>query len=263
MLFSLLFELMTEGAASAFAKKHGKSKRKKHPPVLILTDLTARGNNRLAIEVAKGLDGEFISAAPMQVYRGMNIGTGKIRVEETDGIPHFMIDILDPTEPFSAEQFKELAGKLILEILERGHLPIVSGGTGEYIQALLTDSVYNSRLFVLKDEKEKTYSEIRQQVDRMFSDGLVEEVKSLVQQGLTRDHSSMQCIGYREVLDYLEGRCDYDTAVKNVMLDTRDLVKSQIEAFRDSKEVIWLDRSALKDDDILECEINRFAEGLF
>lgn len=106
-------------------------------PLIILAGPTAVGKTGLSIALAKALDGEIISADSMQVYRGMDIGTAKIRPEEMQGIPHHLIDILEPQEEFNVVSFAKRGKKAISEIAARGKLPIVVGGTGFYIQALL------------------------------------------------------------------------------------------------------------------------------
>ena len=108
-------------------------------PLVILTGPTAVGKTELSISLAKAIGGEIISADSKQVYKYMNIGTAKIRQEEMEGVPHHLIDILEPDVAFNVAMFKELAKKAADEIYERGHKPIVVGGTGFYIQALLYD----------------------------------------------------------------------------------------------------------------------------
>ena len=106
-------------------------------PLIILTGPTAVGKSGLSLQLAKLLNGEIISADSMQVYRGMDIGTAKLMPSEMQGIPHHLIDILDPTEAFDVTLFQKLAGDAVREISDRGHVPILVGGTGFYIQALL------------------------------------------------------------------------------------------------------------------------------
>ena len=106
------------------------------PPLLVLLGPTAVGKTRLSIEIAKTFGCEIISGDSIQVYRGMDIGTGKISLEEQAGIPHHLIDILEPTEPFSAAAFQEFAHQAIMEIRGRGKLPFIVGGTGLYIESL-------------------------------------------------------------------------------------------------------------------------------
>lgn len=108
-------------------------------PLVILTGPTAVGKTSLSLSLAKELDGEIVSADSMQVYRYMDIGTAKIREEERQGITHHLIDVLDPWEDFNVVRFQKMAREALEEIWERGHIPIVTGGTGFYIQALLYD----------------------------------------------------------------------------------------------------------------------------
>lgn len=107
--------------------------------LLVIIGPTAVGKTKLSIELAKRFNGEIISGDSMQVYKGMDIGTAKIKEEEKEGIPHYLIDIKEPDEPFSAAEFQELANTMILDIQHRGKLPIIVGGTGLYIQSVIYD----------------------------------------------------------------------------------------------------------------------------
>ena len=109
----------------------------KKKPLLILTGPTAVGKTALSIRLAKAVDGEIVSADSMQVYRGMDIGSAKVTKEEMDGVPHHLIDVLDPEEDFNVVLFQQMAMKAIASIQERGKLPILTGGTGFYIQSVL------------------------------------------------------------------------------------------------------------------------------
>jgi len=108
-------------------------------PLIVLTGPTAAGKTGLSIELAKRINGAIISADSMQVYRHMDIGSAKITREEMDGIPHYLIDVLEPYEEFSVHLFKQMAEKALEEIYANGMIPIIVGGTGFYIQALLYD----------------------------------------------------------------------------------------------------------------------------
>ena len=123
----------------------------KKKPLIILTGPTAVGKTKASIGLAKAVDGEIISADSMQVYRHMDIGSAKIKPEEMEGVPHHLIDVLEPDEEFHVVKFQELAKKAMREIWERGHIPIVTGGTGFYIQALLYDIDFD------ENEKEDAY----------------------------------------------------------------------------------------------------------
>ncbi|SFR99491.1 tRNA (adenosine(37)-N6)-dimethylallyltransferase MiaA [Anaeromicropila populeti] len=111
-------------------------------PLIILTGPTAVGKTDLSIALAKEIGGEIISADSMQVYKDMNIGTAKITKEEMQGVPHYLIDVLEPSDDFNIVLFQNYALKYLDEIYQRGKIPIVAGGTGFYIQALLYDVAF-------------------------------------------------------------------------------------------------------------------------
>ena len=107
--------------------------------LVILTGPTAVGKTSLSINLAKAINGEIISADSMQVYKGMDIGTAKVTPDEMDGIKHYLIDVIEPTEDFHVVKFKEMVESAINEIYAKGKIPIICGGTGFYIQAILYD----------------------------------------------------------------------------------------------------------------------------
>ena len=300
-------------------------------PLVILTGPTAVGKTALSIKLASEIGGEIISADSMQVYRQMNIGSAKIKPEEMGGIPHHMIDILEPEEEFNVCLFEKLALEAMEQIYERGHIPVVVGGTGFYIQALLyqidfteeeTDtayrdklwqlgeekgnhylhellrkvdpksaeeihennrkrviralefyencgkpisthnkdqrqktSAYNSCYFVLTDDRKKLYERIESRVDQMLSKGLVDEVRTLKERGCNASMVSMQGLGYKEILEYLDGRCSLLEAVEKIKKETRHFAKRQLTWFRREKDVIWLDKQAFAydEDAVLSC----------
>lgn len=128
-----------------------KEKQNKCSPLVVLTGPTAVGKTELSIALAKKIGGEIISADSMQVYRHMDIGSAKIRPDEMQGVPHYLIDTFSPDEEFHVVKFQEYAKRYIKEILARGNVPILVGGTGFYIQAVLydidfTESKENSKL---------------------------------------------------------------------------------------------------------------------
>ncbi len=106
-------------------------------PLVILTGPTAVGKTALSVAFAKAINGEIISADSMQVYRHMDIGSAKVTKEEMEGVPHHLIDVLEPAEEFNVVLFQKMARQAAEEIESRGHIPILVGGTGFYIQALL------------------------------------------------------------------------------------------------------------------------------
>ncbi len=287
-------------------------------PLIILTGPTSVGKSALSIALAKAVNGEIISADSMQVYRHMDIGTAKLKKEEMQGIPHYLIDELEPDEEFNVVKFKQLARGYMEEIYAKNKIPILVGGTGFYIQAVLYDieftenesdnsyrkeleqlvlekgadylhdmlakadpesakaihpnnqkrviraleylkqtgerisshneeqrqrvSPYNFCYFVLTKDRAKLYETINQRVDLMLAEGLIEEVKLLSKKGYHKNLVSMQGLGYKEVLAYLEGECSLEEAVELIKRDTRHFAKRQITWFKREKEVIWLDK---------------------
>ena len=123
----------------------------KKRPLIVLTGPTAVGKTALSVKLAKAVNGEIISADSMQVYKGMDIGSAKISKEEMEGIPHHLIDVLDPSEEFNIVKFKELSLKAMEEIYAKGKIPIIAGGTGFYIQSVLYDIAFEN------NEDERTY----------------------------------------------------------------------------------------------------------
>ena len=294
-------------------------------PLVILTGPTAVGKTKLSIALAKAVGGEIISADSMQVYRRMDIGSAKIRREEMQGVPHHLIDVLDPKEEFHVVRFQALAREALSGIYERGRIPIVAGGTGFYIQALLydidfteneenpglrrelerlakergpealhgmlqeadpeaagqihannvkrviralefyrltgkkisrhnreqrgKDTPYEAAYFVLNDERGRLYERIDRRVDLMLEEGLLEEVKALRAEGCTREMVSMQGLGYKELLAYLEGECSLEEAVRILKRDTRHFAKRQLTWFRRERDVIWVDKAAFSYDE--------------
>ncbi|MEL0537686.1 tRNA (adenosine(37)-N6)-dimethylallyltransferase MiaA [Staphylococcus debuckii] len=124
------------------------------PLLVVIVGPTAVGKTELSIELAKRVDGEIISGDSMQVYKGMDIGTAKVSETEMESVPHYLIDILSPDETFSAFDFKMRAQQLITEITERGHVPIIAGGTGLYIQSLIYDYPFDKEEISAEKEKE-------------------------------------------------------------------------------------------------------------
>lgn len=307
--------------------------------VVVICGPTASGKTALGVALAKALDGEVVSADSMQVYRGMDIGSAKIRPREMQGVPHHLVDVLDPVQEFNVVVFQKLCRQAMEGIYGRGHIPILTGGTGFYIQALLRDidfteneenteyrrqleqlaavkgsqvlhemltavdpaaaqaihahnikrmiralefhyltgekiSEHNEReaerqspyrycYFVLNDDREKLYQRIEIRVDQMLEEGLVEEVRRLMDQGCRRDMVSMQGLGYKEILDYLEGDITLEEAVYRIKRDTRHFAKRQLTWFRREKDVIWINKPDFGYDDrkILEVMRRRLQEA--
>lgn len=298
---------------------------KKKEPLIILTGPTAVGKTALSIRLAQAVGGEIISADSMQVYRHMDIGSAKVTAKEMDGVPHHLIDVLEPSDEFHVVIFQKMAKQAIQEIRKRGHIPIVAGGTGFYIQALLYDidftkeedaggtirqelealtaekgnsyvhallrevdpasaeaihenntkrviraleyyrltgekisihneterqkeSPYQFLYYVLNTDRSILYERINQRVDKMMEEGLVEEVQRLKDMGMTRGMVSMQGLGYKEILDYLNGECSLSEAVDILKRDTRHFAKRQITWFKRERDVRWLYLPDFSDD---------------
>ena len=292
-------------------------------PLVILTGPTAVGKTALSIGLAKAIGGEIISADSMQVYRGMDIGSAKIRPDEMEGVPHHLIDVLDPEDEFHVVLFQKLVKEAMEIIYRNGHIPILTGGTGFYIQAVLYDidftesgedmsyreSLENlaeekgaetlhemlrkvdpvsaeeihannikrviraleyfqqtgepiSAYFVLNAPRPLLYERIDRRVDEMLENGLVEEVERLRERGCTRELVSMQGLGYKEILAWLDGEISYEEAVEILKRDTRHFAKRQITWFKRERDVIWIDKDAFDYDEkkILDFMIRELKE---
>ncbi len=288
-------------------------------PLIILTGPTAVGKTKTSIALAKAIGGEIISADSMQVYKDMDIGSAKITKEEMEGVPHYLIDVLSPDEEFHVVKFQKMAKEALTAIYEKGKIPIVAGGTGFYIQALLydidfteneEDSAYRAELetiarkkgaeylhamlrevdpksavdihannvkrviralefykqtgtrisehnekerlkespydfcyFVLNDDRRNLYERIDARIDEMLGAGLIAEVAALKNRGFTKEMVSMQGLGYKEILDYLNGELSLEEAVYILKRDTRHFAKRQITWFKRERDVIWVNKN--------------------
>ena len=285
--------------------------------LLVIAGPTASGKSSLAVQLAKRWNGEVISADSMQVYRRMDIGTAKVTPEEMEGVPHHLIDVLEPQEEWNVALFQEQASAAIRDIASRGRLPILCGGTGFYLHALLYDTQFDeepgqkkirkaleARLqeegpeqlhqelqaidplsaeaihphnakrviraleyyqlhgtpisahnqeqkkkvspfdlcyLALSMDRQKLYDRIDLRVDQMVAQGLVQEVRSLTEEGLSAGMTAMQGLGYKEILPYLNGACTLEEAVRILKRDTRHFAKRQLTWLRAEKDVRWID----------------------
>ena len=275
-------------------------------PLIILTGPTAVGKTDLSIKIAKDLDAEIISADSMQIYEYMDVGSAKVTKEEMDGIHHYMIDEVKPDFKFSVSEFQLRADKYIDEIIEKNKLPLVTGGTGLYLNSLIynmdfaksdannelreslrleleehgidymheklrsldeesanrihknntkrviralevclsgekmndfsRDLKFNDKyepiIIVLNRERDHLYERINKRVDIMLEKGLIDEVKNLLNMGYSKDLVSMQGIGYKEIIKYLDGEYTYDEAIEVIKRDSRRYAKRQITWFK-------------------------------
>jgi len=282
--------------------------------ILVLVGPTAAGKSRLAVRLADEIGAEIITADSMQVYRDLDIGTAKPSTEERAGIPHHLIDIADPDETFHAARYQKEADRAIAEVLARGHVPFVVGGTGLYVKALLhglfhdptpprherwrdpfreqeqpgedpramlnrldpataerihpNDSArtrralevllrtgrsitalqndhgfrenrYRALLLGLSLPREELYRRINARADWMVEQGLLEEVRSLLGRGTGRETPAMRGLGYRHMVQFLQGSIPLEDAVETLKRDTRHYAKRQITWFCNQEKVTW------------------------
>lgn len=288
-------------------------------PVVILVGPTAVGKTEVAIGLAKELAGEIVTADSMQVYKGMDIGTAKPTLAEQNGVPHHLIDIVSPDESFNVARYREMAHAVIADIHARERLPIVSGGTGLYVRAVLdefalpgsgSDPNVRARLTAeaeqhgkqalyerlvemdpetaerlhpndvrrviralevyettgktmsqhLKEAQQKTpryhairigltrpraelYRRINQRVEQQVADGLVDEVRGLMQR-YHLNKTARQALGYKEIIDYLEGKSTFEEAIERLKRETRRYAKRQYTWFRRDEQLRWFDLHA-------------------
>ncbi|MCI5586708.1 MAG: tRNA (adenosine(37)-N6)-dimethylallyltransferase MiaA [Lachnospiraceae bacterium] len=300
--------------------------------LIILTGPTAVGKTELSIGLAKAIDGEIISADSMQVYKGMDIGTAKISKQQMKGVKHWLIDELSPKEEFNVNVFKKKCDAYMEDIYSRGKIPILVGGTGFYIQAVLYDidfeetdadnsyrnklqnfaeihgaealhdelkkidpesakaihpnnvkrviraieyfeqtgeqiskhnerernkeSPYSFRYYVLSLPRDILYERINKRVDIMRDMGLEDEVKRLLSEGCTKDMVSMQGLGYKEIIDALEGNITIDEAFEKIKKETRHFAKRQFTWFKREKNVTWLDKEKFDESELLDYIVN-------
>ena len=296
--------------------------------ILVIGGPTAVGKTELSIDLAKRLNGEIISADSMQIYKYMDIGSAKVSKGEMNGVVHHLIDVVDPSINFSVADYKEQGEKAIKEIISRGKLPIIVGGTGLYINSLTCNmnfteaekdeeyrkeldklanehgnnyihemlkeidpisyneihannrkrdiralevykltgnpfssynagedfykSEYDVHYYVLTMDREKLYERINLRVDIMMEKGLLEECIKLKEMGYTSSMQSMQGIGYKEILYYLEGNVKLQEAINMIKQGSRNYAKRQLTWFRRDKRVTFLDKDKLSYVEILE-----------
>jgi len=276
-------------------------------PLMIVAGATASGKSDAAVALAERLNGEIVSADSMQVYRYMDIGTAKPTAEEMCGIPHYLVDELLPDAEYSAAIFQQKAKVYIEDIAARGKTPIVCGGTGFYINALLyetdftetisdaafreqklavaasrgndflhkqlqvidpdaaaaihannvrrviraleyhaqtgrrisehnteerqRESAYDAQMVVLVRERAALYERIERRVDKMLAEGLVAEVEAILARGYSEKLPSMQGLGYKEIVRYINGEYTLEEAVRVLKRDTRHFAKRQFTWF--------------------------------
>ena len=290
------------------------------PKIICVAGPTASGKTALAVELAKGLGGEVISCDSMQIYRHMDIGTAKPTREEMQGIPHHMIDVADPAEEFSVSRYCQMATPILEDILARGKIAVIAGGTGLYMDSLIRGNdfapfpatgrrqelgeqadregmaemltwlrsvdpetgdklhmadrkriiraleVYLETGIPISEHNRRTqavppkfqaswlgltfadrtqlYRRIDLRVELMLRQGLLKEIRDLLDRGVPRSCTAMQAIGYKEFLDALDGKCPLEEAVAQVQQSSRRYAKRQLTWFRRNEKIHWLVRRA-------------------
>ena len=286
------------------------------PKVMVICGPTASGKTALSIELAKKINGEIISSDSMQIYKDMDIGTAKPSKEEMQGIQHYLLDFVEPSQRYSVAEFKKDAEKAIEEILQKGKTPIIVGGTGLYVDSLIygieyqtiefdeqyrkqleervekegLETLYNEakkidpqaiekisandkkrilrileiykatgknkteqelesrkngvkydyKVFAINMDREKLYERINKRVDIMIENGLIEEVEKLLEK-YKEFPTAMQGLGYKEVVEYLQGKVSKEEMIENIKRETRRYAKRQLTWFRKNKQTIWIE----------------------
>lgn len=283
------------------------------PKVIVIVGPTASGKTSASIKLAKEINGEIISADSMQIYKEMNIGTAKPTFEEMQGIKHYLIDFISPDENYNVTLYKKEAEKAIDEILLKGKVPIIVGGTGLYVSTLINgiefsevdedkeyrkemeelakekgneflhlmlekvdkdsadnidknnvrrviraleiykvtgktktqldkesikETKYDYKVYGIETPRDELYERINLRVDKMLEDGLVQEVKDLVS-NYNVSKTALQGLGYKEVIEYLNGRLSYEEMVEKIKQESRRYAKRQMTWFRREKSIKW------------------------
>ena len=300
--------------------------------VIVICGPTASGKTALSIELAKQINGEIVSCDSMQIYKDMDIGTAKPTVEEMQGIKHYLIGYVSPEERYSVADYKTDAKKAIKEIIDKGKMPIVVGGTGLYLDSLIYEIEYQDikldeeyrkkleeeveekglvvlyerakqivekaigkispndkkrilrileiyhatgktktqqeiesrkkeveydyKVYGLEWDRQKLYDRINKRVDMMIEQGLIEEVKQILDNYDTFP-TAMQGLGYKEVVEYLEGKLTKEEMIEKIKMETRRYAKRQLTWFRKNKQTIWLDA-----EDTLQNNIHRILKDI-
>ena len=286
------------------------------PKVIVIVGPTASGKSGVAIELAKKINGEIVSADSMQVYREMNIGTAKVTEEEAAGIKHYLIDVASPAETFNVAMYKSMAEEAIREIIAKGKTPIVVGGTGLYVSTLVNgielsevknddrirkkleerltnegidvvfqelqkvdpeaaqvidknntrrviraleiyeatgktktqldresikEVAFDYQIFGILTDREELYDRLNKRVDCMIEQGLIEEVKSL-REKYTFSQTALQGLGYKEVIEFLDGTITKEEMIEKLKMETRRYAKRQMTWFRRDDRIHWATR---------------------
>jgi tRNA dimethylallyltransferase len=282
-------------------------------PLIVIAGPTGSGKSELALRVAERFHGEIVNCDSLQVYRGFDVGTAKLTVEERRGIAHHLIDLLDPGELFTAGEYARIGRSVLREIAERGRVPVIAGGTGFYLRALLEglspgptrDERLRARLLAreqrrtgslhrilsrldreaaerihpndahktlralemrllraapstsqqepeklqgfrvwkigLNPPREQLYQRLNLRLERMFGQGLEEEVRGLLARGTSPQAKPFESLGYKETLLWLRGELTREKAIEAAQIATRQYAKRQLTWFRREADMHWFD----------------------
>ena len=242
--------------------------RKHKPKVIAIVGLTASGKSDMALMIAKEIGGEVIAADSRTVYRGMNIGTAKpngqrgtsdpatISIKKmfqekplmVEGVAHWGFDLVDPDEDFTVADFKVYAEQKIEEITKRGHVAVIVGGTGLYVQALIDnfgfdqtkgEVKYDALQIGIDIDRKVVCERIDERVDKMVAEGLVDEVRVL-REKFGCEVKSMTGIGYRQICAFLDSYIKLVDAIDLVKRETRHYAKRQITWFKRDDRIVWV-----------------------
>ncbi len=285
------------------------------PKVIVICGPTASGKTTLSIQLAQKINGEIISSDSMQIYKDMNIGTAKPDQQEMQGIKHYLLDFVEPNQRYSVADYKKDAENAIEDILQKGKVPIIVGGTGLYVDSLIygieypniefdenyrkelerrvekegleklyekakkidpqamkkisrndqkrilrvleiynatgktkteqeiesrkNEVKYDYRVFAINMDREKLYDRINKRVDVMIQKGLIEEVENLLKK-YNEFPTAMQGLGYKEVVEYIQGKVLKEDMIENIKRESRRYAKRQITWFKKNKQTIWI-----------------------
>ena len=237
--------------------------RTKRIPTIVILGPTGSGKTGVSIKIAKAIDGEIISADSRAIYEGMDIGTAKPTKKEQQGIPHYGIDLVKPGERFTVADWKSYAEEKIKDIKSRGKVPIIVGGTGLYIDALIYDYHFKGPTgHKIGDIEQKTCSDrteikgdflligidwptdilrqrLKKRIDQMFSDDLYDETQKLVKT-YGWGSQAMKSDIYEYAWKYLEGEFTEEEAKEKCFYEDYHLAKRQLTWFKRNKNIIWL-----------------------
>lgn len=301
---------------------------------IIVLGPTASGKTDVSIMLAKALNTEIINADCMQIYKELTIGTAKATIEEQQGIKHHLLDFVEPTKEFSVSEYKELAMPIIERLIHSNKIPVIVGGTGFYVQSLLTNYEYGNSyksetlraelteiantqgnqavhdmlksidpvsaekihfndvkrviraieifklsgtkksdinntmqtntqnlikplIIALNWNREELYSRINLRVDIMVKNGLKQEVENLVSKyNLTENNQCMQGIGYKEMLEHLNGKLTLEESIEKIKINTRHYAKRQLTWFKNQVDATWYNLSETTKQDVVNHVLN-------